>query len=75
VQIAEPDPVPIVPEPYELAAEDEDAAEEAELASAETAPPEPVIDMLALEQALDASDVVLDMTAIEQRYPLLRNAL
>jgi hypothetical protein len=31
--------------------------------------------MLALEQALDASDVVLDMTAIEQRYPLLRNAL
>jgi uncharacterized repeat protein (TIGR03809 family) len=71
VQIAPSDPVPIVPEPFELASEDE----EAELCSVQASSSEPVIDMLALEQALDASDVVLDMTAIEQRYPLLRNAL
>jgi len=75
VQIAGPDPVPIVPEPYELATEDEDAAEDAELASVAAAPSEPVIDMLALEQALDVSDAAFDMSAIEQRYPLLRNAL
>jgi hypothetical protein len=30
------------------------------------------IDMTALEQALD-HPVMLDLTAIEQRYPLLRN--
>jgi uncharacterized repeat protein (TIGR03809 family) len=71
---AEPDPVSIAPEPFELA-EDEMAAEEPELAAVEAEPPEPVIDMLALEQALDVSDAILDMTAIEQRYPLLRNAL
>ncbi len=76
VQIAAPDPVPIVPEPFELASEDEDAAEEAEPASVQaSSSSEPVIDMLALEQALDVSDVSFDMSAIEQRYPLLRNAL
>jgi uncharacterized repeat protein (TIGR03809 family) len=75
VRAIEPDPVPIVPEPFELTAEDVVVAEDAELASAEAAPSEPAIDMRALEQALDISDAVLDMTAIEQRYPLLRNAL
>ena len=75
VQIAAPDPVPIVPEPFELASEDEDAAEEAEPASVQASSSEPVIDMLALEQALDSPEVAFDMTAIEQRYPLLRNAL
>jgi uncharacterized repeat protein (TIGR03809 family) len=75
VNIAEPDPVPIVPEPFELAAEDELIAEEPELDAVEAAPSEPVIDMLALEQALDIPDAAFDMTAIEQRYPLLRNAL
>jgi uncharacterized repeat protein (TIGR03809 family) len=74
-QAAEPDPTPIAPEPFELAAEDEMVAEEAEFASVEAASSEPVIDMLALEQALDVSDVALDMSAIEQRYPLLRNVL
>jgi uncharacterized repeat protein (TIGR03809 family) len=74
-QAAQSDPVPIAPEPFELAAEDETVTEEAEVASIEVASSEPVIDMLALEQALEISDAVLDMTAIEQRYPLLRNAL
>ena len=75
VQSAEPDPVPIVPEPFELAAEDECAIEQAELAPVDEAPSEPVIDMLALEQALDIPEAGFDMTAIEPRYPLLRNAL
>ena len=75
LQTTEPDPVPIVPEPFEPASEDEHIVEEAEFASAEEASSEPVIDMLALEQALDVPDAAFDMTAIEQRYPLLRNAL
>jgi uncharacterized repeat protein (TIGR03809 family) len=74
VRAAEPDPVSIAPEPFELAAEDDETAEVAELAPTDEAS-EPVIDMLALEQALDGPDIELDMTAIEQRYPLLRNAL
>jgi uncharacterized repeat protein (TIGR03809 family) len=37
-------------------------------------PTAPAIDMSALEQALD-NPVMLDLTAIEQRYPLLRNTL
>jgi uncharacterized repeat protein (TIGR03809 family) len=73
-EAAQSDPVPIAPEPFELAAEGEMVAEE-ESGSEEDASSEPVIDMLALEQALEVSDAVLDMTAIEQRYPLLRNAL
>jgi uncharacterized repeat protein (TIGR03809 family) len=72
-RVAEPDPVPIAPEPFEF--EEEHAVEQAELAPADAAPPEPVIDMLALEQALDIPDAAFDITAIEQRYPLLRNAL
>jgi uncharacterized repeat protein (TIGR03809 family) len=75
VRIAESDPVPIAPEPFELAAEDDMMTEEAEVVSVEASPSEPVIDMLALEQALDDPEMVLDMAAIEQRYPLLRNAL
>jgi hypothetical protein len=35
---------------------------------------EPSIDMAALEQALD-HPIALDLSAIEQRYPLLRNTL
>ena len=72
-RVAEPDPVPIAPEPFEF--EDEPAVEQAELAPVDAAPSEPVIDMLALEQALDIPDAAFDITAIEQRYPLLRNAL
>jgi uncharacterized repeat protein (TIGR03809 family) len=75
VRPSEPDAVSIAPEPFELAAEDETVAEAPEFDSVETQPSSPVIDMLALEQALDVSDVVLDMSAIEVRYPLLRNAL
>jgi uncharacterized repeat protein (TIGR03809 family) len=70
---AEPDSTPIAPEPFEF--EEDQAVEQAELAPAEAAPSEPVIDMLALEQALDIPDAAFDITAIEQRYPLLRNAL
>jgi uncharacterized repeat protein (TIGR03809 family) len=75
VQAAGPDPAPIAPEPFELAAEDEHAVEAAEVASADETQSEPVVDMLALEQALDIPDAAFDMTAIEARYPLLRNAL
>ena len=35
----------------------------------------PVIDLLALERALDVPERELDLTAIERRYPLLRNTL
>ena len=75
LRTAEPDPMSIAPEPFELAAEDEFEAEPAELAPAVEAASGPVIDMLALEQALDGPGVTFDMAAIEQRYPLLRNAL
>jgi uncharacterized repeat protein (TIGR03809 family) len=71
VRAAEPDPAPIAPEPFEL----EEEPEQAELAPLGASPSEPVIDMLALEQALDLPDAAFDITAIEQRYPLLRNAL
>jgi hypothetical protein len=38
-------------------------------------PPEPAIDFLALKRILDVPDVSFDLSAIEQRYPLLRNTL
>jgi uncharacterized repeat protein (TIGR03809 family) len=75
VRAPEPDPVSIAPEPFELAAEDESETKQADLAPVEETASGPVIDMLALEQALGGADVTFDMTAIEQRYPLLRNAL
>jgi hypothetical protein len=74
VRSAEPDPVPIVPEVFEPA-EDEMPPEEPQHDAVEAARSEPVIDMLALEQALEVSEVAFDMDAIEARYPLLRNAL
>ncbi len=46
---------------------------EAKAAPANHAPAAP--DMLALEQALDTVEQVLDLSVIEQRYPLLRNTL
>jgi uncharacterized repeat protein (TIGR03809 family) len=70
---AAPDSAPIAPEPFEF--EDEQSVEQAELAPADATPSEPIIDMLALEQALDIPDAAFDITAIEARYPLLRNAL
>lgn len=42
--------------------------------SAEQASPAPVVDLVALEQALNEV-LVPALSAIEQRYPLLRNAL
>jgi uncharacterized repeat protein (TIGR03809 family) len=75
VRVPEPDPVSIAPEPFEVAAEDETVDEQPELDPVEAELSEPVIDMLALEQALEIPDAAFDMTAIEQRYPLLRNAL
>jgi hypothetical protein len=42
-------------------------------AETEVAPAAPVIDLLALERSLEVP--ALDLAAIEQRYPLLRNAL
>jgi uncharacterized repeat protein (TIGR03809 family) len=73
VRAAAPDPALIAPELFEL--EEEHAVEQAELAPVDAAPSEPVIDMMALEQALDLPDAAFDITAIEARYPLLRNAL
>lgn len=58
----------IVSEPIELPVA-------AECIAAEKARTEPVIDLLALEQALGTAEQVLDLSAIEHRYPILRNAL
>lgn len=38
-------------------------------------PSDPTIDMFALERALDVPDASFDLSAIERRYPLLRNTL
>ncbi len=68
-------PVPereLQPPPVELP---EPLAIEAELLAAEDTPAGPVVDLLALEQALGAVEDVLDPGSIEQRYPLLRNTL
>jgi uncharacterized repeat protein (TIGR03809 family) len=48
--------------------------DEADPVLLDEAPAVPDVDMTALEQALD-NPVALDLTAIEQRYPLLRNTL
>jgi uncharacterized repeat protein (TIGR03809 family) len=51
-------------------------APEPKLSAAAEASVEPAIDFLALERALDVPDEqVLDLAAIHQRYPLLRNTL
>ncbi|MBV8926934.1 MAG: TIGR03809 family protein [Bradyrhizobium sp.] len=41
--------------------------------AADQASARPAVDLLALERALDVPEQELDLTAIEQRYPLLRN--
>jgi len=46
-----------------------------ELAPSGEVPAEPAIDMFALERALDVPDAPFDLSAIERRYPLLRNTL
>jgi uncharacterized repeat protein (TIGR03809 family) len=50
------------------------SADDVEEIFSDEEPSTPAIDMTALEQALD-NPVMLDLTAIEQRYPLLRNTL
>jgi uncharacterized repeat protein (TIGR03809 family) len=64
-------PRAIAPEPIvmPIAMEPEFAADD------ETPAAEPVVDLLALERALGTAEQVLDLSAIEQRYPLLRNTL
>jgi uncharacterized repeat protein (TIGR03809 family) len=64
-------------EPFAAAVRVEPQAErtvrhDAELALLEEAQSAPSVEMAELEQALD-NPVALDLTAIEQRYPLLRN--
>jgi len=66
-------------EPFAAAVAAEPQAEfasvgDADLFLPEEMPSAPAIDMAALEQALD-NPAGLDLTAIEQRYPLLRNTL
>jgi hypothetical protein len=52
------------------------APEPIEPSAAAEASVEPAIDFLALERALDVpEEQVLDLAAIQQRYPLLRNTL
>jgi hypothetical protein len=52
------------------------APEPIEPSAAAKASVEPAIDFLALERALDVpEEQVLDLAAIQQRYPLLRNTL
>jgi hypothetical protein len=46
--------------------------DDADLILPDEAPSETAVDMAALEEALD-NPAALDLTAIEQRYPLLRN--
>jgi hypothetical protein len=65
MHISEPELLAIAPRPPEITGAQERVAADAE----------PVIDMFALEQALDSPDSALDITAIERRYPLLRNTL
>ena len=64
---------PVVPEPKLLSA----VAEEAGTAASDESSSEPVVDLLALERVLEeeVNEPVLDRTAMEQRYPLLRNTL
>ncbi len=62
-------PVPVIaPEPIKIP-----AAPEVAFAPQDEMPVAPIIDMLALEQALDVPELTIDLAAIEQRYPLLRN--
>jgi hypothetical protein len=73
-QLSERQLLAITPEAPETGAPEKDVGPEEYIAS-ETVAVAPIIDMLALEQALDNPEGALDMTAIERRYPLLRNAL
>jgi hypothetical protein len=62
-------PVPVTaPEPIKIPPADEPV-----FAARDEMPVPPVIDMLALEQALDVPELTIDLAAVEQRYPLLRN--
>jgi uncharacterized repeat protein (TIGR03809 family) len=63
-------PPKAVPTPIDIA----DTAP-TELAASDDLPPRAAVDMLALETALGLSDEPFDMSAIERRYPLLRNTL
>lgn len=59
--------------PAVIAPELEPLAMEDEFLAADDARAEPVIDLIALEQALGTVEEVLDQGSIERRYPLLRN--
>lgn len=60
---------PRAPRPIEV------IAAPAKLASSDEVPSEPIVDVIALDRAIDIPDASFDMSAIEQRYPLLRNSL
>jgi uncharacterized repeat protein (TIGR03809 family) len=61
---------PFPPKPVGIA-----AVAPVELAPSGEVASEPAIDMFALERVLDVPQTPLDLAAIEQRYPLLRNTL
>ena len=62
---------PITPEPTLLSV----IAEEARTAASDQSSSEPVVDLPAPERLEKVNEPVLDLTAIQQRYPLLRNTL
>jgi hypothetical protein len=61
--------------PLAIAPEPSKSIESGEHVAADTGRVEAVVDMFALSQALDIRDNALDLSAIEHRYPLLRNTL
>jgi uncharacterized repeat protein (TIGR03809 family) len=65
------EPAPVTaPEPVKGS-----VAAEAEFTASTEQRPAPVIDLLALEKALDIPELALDLSTVENRYPLLRNAM
>ena len=64
-------PAPVTaPEPIAIP-----RAKEPEFVAPPPAAADPVVDMMALEQALDVPELAIDLASIEKRYPLLRNTL
>jgi hypothetical protein len=62
---------PVAPEPLPETA----VATEARTTSSNKAPSTLEVDLPALQRALEVEDPLLDLTAMQQRYPLLRNTL
>lgn len=64
-----PSPV-TAPEPIQIP-----TVEQSEFVAQVETPVDPAVNMVALERVLDVPELAIDLAAIEQRYPLLRNTL